>query len=116
MAAKDLGTVWDRGLDFMFFNRDTKTNAITCTFGDGATGKTESVDAEFWQQPGIASLPSKPTNGANGAQVLFLRGGDRDAVIASRDTRNASIYGQLTWVKPFYSRQGRTERDRRGSS
>lgn len=97
MAARNLGTVWDRGADFVFFTRDAKTNVVNCTFGDAATEKTESVDAELWQQAGFASLPAKPTKGASGAQVLFLRGGDRDAVIATRDARSASIYGQLTW-------------------
>lgn len=76
-------------------NRTTKV--IQAQIGDATGATPDSDDAEWWQASGFASLPAAPTQGSGGGacQAVVLKHGDRDVIIASRDTRNSGIYGNL---------------------
>lgn len=97
MGAINLSTVWDRGLGILNTVRDTVTNTILAMLGDEEGDVTESAAAEWWQHIGFASRPSKPEKGKGGPQAVCLVGGDRDACIASRDTRCNALYAALDY-------------------
>lgn len=74
---------------------NSTTKAIQAQIGD-ATGETpDSDDAEWWQQTGFASRPAVPTQGNSACQAVVLKHGDRDVIIATRDVRGTTIYGNL---------------------
>ena len=83
------------GRDVLSTVLSSATNFILAQIGDVVTSKVSSDNAEWWQHVGFASRPRKPDAGSSAAQVVVVTKGDHDAVIASRDSRVASIYGQL---------------------
>lgn len=92
--------VWnvvERGLQILNTTREAVTNTILATLGDENGTVTDSADSEWWQHIGFASRPSKPEKGKGGPQAVLVRAGDRDACIASRDTRCNPIYGALDY-------------------
>lgn len=97
------GQLWDRGVAILNSVRNAKTNTLTVNLGDDEGGITESSGAEWWQHVGFASRPAKVSQDENerkkngGPQAVLLRGSDRDAVIASRDTRTHSLYASLDY-------------------
>lgn len=97
MAARSLGTIWDRGIGILNTVRDAVTNTILAQLGDEVAAQDISDNAEWWQQIGFASRPSKPERGKAGPQSIILRGAQRDACIASRDVRCNAVYGSLDY-------------------
>lgn len=80
----------------------TQTGTILCSLGSvnkggaaSSPGTADSSNAEWWQTVGLASRPSNPVGGASACQAVAIRQNDREIVIASRDTRTNSIYGNL---------------------
>lgn len=98
MGAITRNGIWDRGLGVLNTVRDAVTNTILAMIGDEIT-EAPTIDdkAEWWQHIGFASRPAKPEKGKAGPQVVILRGSERDACIASRDTRAHPLYGSLDY-------------------
>ena len=70
------------------------TKKILVQLGDDR-GAPDSDNAEWWQHVGFASLPSIPSPGKASAQVVCVKGGDRDVCTASQDLRGLELYGSL---------------------
>lgn len=83
------------GHDILNVAVDAATGVLVAQTGDSVNGTVSSSGAEVWQQPGFASLPCPAQPGASGAQCVKLRSGDRDVIIATRDTRAANAVGNL---------------------
>lgn len=83
------------GFDVMAVVLDKVTHAIVAQIGDSTNAVVDSDRAEWWQHTGFASMPAAPTQGAASCQGIAIKHSDRDMVIASRDLRAASIYGNL---------------------
>jgi hypothetical protein len=91
------GYLFSVGLDVMAAQLDKTSNAIRVQAGDSVKQVVYSQSAEWWQQSGFASIPSPPTQGQHGCQVLGLKRSDRDIFFAARDVRAAAIYGSLNY-------------------
>jgi hypothetical protein len=69
---------------------------ITAQLGDVVSSSVVGAAInEVWGPYGYYSRPSKPDVGSAACQVIAITGGDRDIVIAARDLRQASVYGNL---------------------
>jgi hypothetical protein len=96
MSAHDhFGQLFDAGKDILNTYLDKMTNVILAQIGDSTQSVPDSDAAEWWQHTGFWSRPAKPTQGNASCQGIVIKRGDRDAIIATRDTRNSSIYGKL---------------------
>ncbi len=73
---------------------DAVTGTVLAQLGSVTEEYVFSDDAEMYGNLGLASRASKPTAGHSAAEVIAIRG-DRDIVIAARDTRSQAIYGNL---------------------
>jgi len=73
---------------------DAVTSKILAQLGDDR-GAADSDNAEWVQHVGFASRPSKVVPGKASAQVVCVKGGDRDVCIASQDMRGLELYGRL---------------------
>lgn len=67
------------------------------TVNDAGTAETDSENADWIQQVGIASRPSlaQPGSTSPAAYAVTVPGGDRDTCIGSQDVRCLDIYGNL---------------------
>jgi len=74
----------------------TDRGLLTAQLGDVIAESAESQQAEVWQSVGFASRPSKATAGSAAAQAVTIRTSLRDLVVATRDSRSAEMYGQLS--------------------
>jgi len=95
MSVSKLADLFDIGVDILNTIRDTVTQSILAQTGDVIGESVFGDRAEWWQHVGFASRPPKPTKGKAAAQGIQIKRSDRDAVIASRDTRGQTIYGAL---------------------
>jgi hypothetical protein len=96
MAAPSLRSAFAFGLDVMSTALDAATNAITAVLGNTTSGSTDSKDNEWMGSgPGFVSLPAPPTSGAPSCQVVAIRQGDKNVVIAAKDYRACSQYANL---------------------
>jgi hypothetical protein len=89
------GQLFDIGKDILTTYLSKATNVILAQIGDSTLSTPDSDAAEWWQQTGFASRPAKPSKGNASCQCISIKNGDRDCIIATRDTRDASIYGAL---------------------
>lgn len=83
------------GKDILQTYLDKATNVILAQTGDSTQSVPDSDASEWWQHTGFASRPAKPTQGNASCQSVTVRRGDRDCIIATRDTRSSTIYGKL---------------------
>ena len=83
------------GKDILVTILDAATNVLLAQIGDSTTSTPDSDAAEMWGPIGHWARPAKPTSGNASCQAIGIKGGNRDALIAYRDTRNSSIYGKL---------------------
>lgn len=99
MTPSDIGRafsyLFDVGKDILFSELDKATQTILCQTGDATNQVTDADVAELWQQPGFWSLPAPPTQGKPSCQAIVLKRSDHDIIIATRDLRSSSIYGNL---------------------
>lgn len=99
MTPRDLASaftyLFDVGKDILFAGLDKATATILCQLGNATDQVADSDSAELWQQPGFWSLPAAPTQGKPSCQAVVLKRSDRDIIIATRDLRSSSIYGNL---------------------
>ena len=87
--------LFDIGQDILHAGLDPETNVALCQLGDSTAQTPDSDAAELWQTPGVWSLPAAPTPGQPACQAVCLKRSDHDIIIATRDVRNSSIYGNL---------------------
>jgi hypothetical protein len=88
--------LFDRGKDVLNAAVDATTNVVLLQIGDCAHPVVDSDRVEMWcAGPGFVSMPAPPTPGQPSAQVVVLKGGDRDMAIGARDTRQSAVYGNL---------------------
>ena len=95
MAAPKLADIVNIGLDILKSVKSAATGLITAQTGDVVSSQVVSDNAEWWQHVGFCSRPAVPTAGSKAAQCVSVRRSDNDAIIASRDARGTSIYGNL---------------------
>ncbi len=89
------GQLFDFGVDVLVTTLGKATGVVTAQLGDSTTGVPDSDNAEWWQHAGFASRPALPTQNGASCQGIVLKNGDRDIVVATRDTRGTAIYGNL---------------------
>jgi hypothetical protein len=100
MAAPDLSGLIHFGYNVLRTTVADKTKKILAQLGDVGgpnsddPASTDSDNADWVQHVGFASRPSKAVP-PDAAQVVVIRGGDRDTCIASQDLRGLELYGQL---------------------
>lgn len=94
MAAPDLSSLIQSGYAVLATTVNAITGKILAQLGD-VRGATDTDGAEWWQHVGFASRPSKAEKNKSAAQVVVLKGGDRDTCIASQDMRGLELYGNL---------------------
>ncbi len=87
--------LFDVGKDVLNTVLNPTTKVIQAQIGDSTSGSVTSNNAEWWQHTGFASRPTTPTKGNSSCQVIALKRSDHDIIIATRDTRGTSIYGNL---------------------
>lgn len=68
-----------------------KTKRILVQLGDVVNQQNESDEAQWWQHVGFRSRPPKPEAGKRATQVVMVRRGDNDVVIASNDERGQDL-------------------------
>ena len=96
MAAPSLRSLFGVGLDVMSAALDAATNAITLVLGNTTDGSTDSSGNEqMGCGPGFVSMPAPPATGAPSCQVLAIRQGDKNIVIAAKDFRACDRYANL---------------------
>jgi hypothetical protein len=84
------------GLDVMASALDATTNAITMVLGDSTSGSTDSSDNEgMGCGPSFVSMAAPPSSGAPSCQVVAIRQGDKNVVIAAKDFRACDRYANL---------------------
>jgi hypothetical protein len=88
------------GQDILTTLVDKVTGTISAQLGDATNGIPDIDAAEWVQHVGFWSRPADPTpnapvNGAVSAQCVTIKNGDRDVVVASRDLRSNSVYGNI---------------------
>lgn len=91
----NIGQLFLFGEDILSTQIDAVTNLITAQIGDVQVSQAASSQNEWWQHVGFASRPAIPVAGQSAAQCLAIRQTDRDVIFASRDSRGASIVGNL---------------------
>ena len=108
MAVRDVSDLIFIGLDVLATAVSSTTNLITAQIGDVVKQNVVDPAAEWWQHVGFASRPSRPQSGKQAAQCVVVRRSDNDAVVASRDSASAQIYGQLDYGETaVYSTDGK---------
>ena len=96
MAAPSLRSVFAVGLDVMSSVLDAATNAITTVLGDSTSGSVDSKENEWMGcGPGFVSMAGPPSSGAPSCQVLAIRQGDKNIVVAAKDFRACDRYANL---------------------
>ena len=95
MIHTSVAQLFEVGKDILATYLDKATNVILAQIGDSTQSVPDSDAAEWWQHTGFASRPAKPTPGNASCQGIHYKRGDRDCIIASRDTRSSQIYGNL---------------------
>lgn len=83
------------GIDILKTTRDDITNTILAQTGSVTEEYPSGDNAEYWQHVGFVSRPAPPTAKSAAAQGIAIRCSDRDRVVATRDVRGQSIYGNL---------------------
>lgn len=83
-------------VDILKSTLDNVTKTILLQTGSVTEEVAHCDNVELWQQVGFASRPSNPVAKTSAAQGIAIRCGDRDRVIATRDTRGQAIYGALS--------------------
>lgn len=79
------------GLDVLKSSVSAKTKRILVQLGDVVNQQNESDEAQWWQHVGFRSRPPKPEAGKRATQVVMVRRGDNDVVIASNDERGQDL-------------------------
>ena len=96
MSPPNLRGLFAFGLDVMSFSLDAATNAITAVLGDSTSGAKDSSENEWMGcGPGFVSSPAPPSVGAPSCQVVAIRQGDKNVVIAAKDFRACDRYANL---------------------
>ena len=95
MIHTSVAQLFEVGKDILATYLDKATNVILAQIGDSTQSVPDSDAAEWWQHTGFWSRPAKPTPGNASCQGIHYKRGDRDCIIATRDTRNSAIYGKL---------------------
>jgi hypothetical protein len=95
MASPDLEGAFKIGYDILNTSVDARTKKILVQLGDVHRETTDTDNAEWWQQVGLASRPPRPQKGKAAAQAATLTAGDHDVVFASQDMRGLELYGNL---------------------
>lgn len=90
-----VGQLFDIGVDILVTSLHSVTKVILAQIGDSTNAVPDADAAEWWQHTGFVSRPAVPTAGSASCQGIVLKNGDRDAIIATRDTRGTKIYGEL---------------------
>jgi hypothetical protein len=90
-----MSSVFAVGVDVLNTVVDAATKTVLASLGDVLSSGSDSDKAEWWQHVGFISRPPKPKAKQAAAQVVTLRGGDRDVCIASRDLRGQALAGSL---------------------
>lgn len=90
-----IASLFKVGTDILNAVRDA-TGFILLQLGDVIAEQAESQEAELWGPFGLCSIPAPATPGKSAAQGIAITRSDRDLCIAGRDSRCASIYGQLS--------------------
>lgn len=72
----------------------TPNGELRLRFGDATTGVGVGPDAALWGQDGFISRPNDP-EGAKACQALVHEDGNTRRVVATKDNRCTSFYGQL---------------------
>ena len=95
MAAPSLSQAIAVGLDVLRTVIDAATGVILAQLGSVTAESTDTDEAEWWQTVGVISMPPKATAKQAACQVVTIRRGDRDVVVASRDLRGLKLAGSL---------------------
>jgi|SRR5579875_846453 len=88
-------TLFDVGKDILASALDKATSVILCQVGNATDDTPDTDAAELWGPPGYYGIPAAPTKGKPSCQCVTLRQSDHDMILATRDTRDSSIYGAL---------------------
>jgi len=83
------------GADVLRTTLTDKTRSILVQIGDVVAKVIDADNVEWWQTVGLISRPPKAQPEKAACQVVVLRRGDRDIVIASRDLRGQALTGSL---------------------
>jgi hypothetical protein len=86
--------MYDVGCDVMG-TAIADNGTISAQVGDVVTDSVTGAKSEWWQHVGFASRPAVADAGEAACQAVKLNRGDRDVVIATRDLRGQTIYGNL---------------------
>ena len=89
-----VGEIFHIGAAILSTSIDAVTNTLLAQVGSVTEEYVFSDSAELYGSLGLASRPSKATKGQSAAECIAIKG-DRDIVIATRDTRGQAIYGNL---------------------
>lgn len=94
MAVKQLGDLFDHGIDILGTSQDAKGTILAQT-GDAMAEEVASNDVEVYGPSGLASRPAKAIAGKSACQAITLSRGSNDIIIGMRDLRGSSLYGTL---------------------
>lgn len=94
MPAQNLGSIFQVGVDILKTTLSS-TKLILAQIGDVVSKTVESDGNEWWQHVGFVSRPPEASPGVSASQAVAIERGDRNVIIASRDTRGASLSGSL---------------------
>ncbi len=89
-----IGELFHVGVAILSTTIDDVTNTVLAQLGSITEEYVFSDNAELYGSLGLAARPSKPTKGKSAAECVALKG-DRDIILAARDKRGQSIYGNL---------------------
>ncbi len=91
----DIANIFNLGNDIL--NVDKYDNGtIKVQLGNSQVEDDVQTDeAEYWQQPGLFSLPAKATQNDSSCQAISIINSDYDMIIATRDIRANSLHDDL---------------------
>lgn len=95
LVNKVFGQLFDIGVDILVSTLQPNGSILVQT-GDSTSESADTDAAEWWQHTGFASRPAVPSRGASSCQGIAFRSNDRDVIVASRDVRGTTIYGNLS--------------------
>ena len=92
---KQWSAFFDFGKDCLSAAIDKVTGVILVQIGNATDSTADSDAAELWGPPGYYGIPAAPTQGQPSCQAINLKDTNHDVIVATRDTRDSSIYGNL---------------------
>lgn len=97
MGAPSISGIFNTGDGVLGSQINSNTGVITLQTGDVLGDDPSDPNAELWQQVGFVSLPALAQPGKASCQTISLNRTTRNIVVATRDTRAASL---IPAIKP----------------